>query len=107
MKRAEAGLGSLAEPVVETIADLAELVLAILGVTAKLERRRIMEGTARGRADAKANGVKWPQANSDVPSATRGAPAKREGETQRGAARSYNVSQARISRLPPVELLRG
>jgi DNA invertase Pin-like site-specific DNA recombinase len=26
-------------------------------VTAKLERRRILERTARGRADAKANGV--------------------------------------------------
>jgi DNA invertase Pin-like site-specific DNA recombinase len=59
MQRAGAGLRSLAEPVVDTTSDFAELVLAMLGVAAKLERRRIMERTARGRADAKANGVKF------------------------------------------------
>ena len=31
----------------------------MLGVAAKLERRRIIERTARGRADAKAKGVKF------------------------------------------------
>jgi DNA invertase Pin-like site-specific DNA recombinase len=31
----------------------------MLVVAAKLERRRIKERTARGRADAKANGVKF------------------------------------------------
>src|SRR3981189_2078617 len=59
MHRAGAGLRSLAEPVVDTTSDFAELVLAMLGVAAKLERRRIIERTARGRADAKANGVKF------------------------------------------------
>jgi DNA invertase Pin-like site-specific DNA recombinase len=54
MQRAGAGLRSLAEPVVDTTSDFAELVLAMLGVAAKLERRRIIERTARGRADAKA-----------------------------------------------------
>lgn len=39
------------------ISDFAELVLAMLGVAARLERRRIMERTARGRPDAKAKGV--------------------------------------------------
>jgi DNA invertase Pin-like site-specific DNA recombinase len=57
MQRAGAGLRSIAEPVVDTTSDFAELVLAMLGVAAKLERRRIMERTARGRADAKARGV--------------------------------------------------
>ena len=39
--------------------DCAELVLATLGVAAKLKRQRILECTARGRADAsKAKGVK-------------------------------------------------
>src|SRR5271169_2826618 len=52
-----AGLRSLAEPVVDTTSDFAELVLAMLGVAAKLERRRILERTACGRADAK--GVKF------------------------------------------------
>ncbi len=57
MQRAGAGLRSLAEPVVDTTSDFAELVLAMLGVATKLKRRRIMERTARGRADAKAKGV--------------------------------------------------
>jgi DNA invertase Pin-like site-specific DNA recombinase len=42
-----------------TEADFAEIMLAILDVAAKLERRRILERTARGRAGAKANGVKF------------------------------------------------
>src|SRR5271169_4903349 len=57
MQRAGAGLRSLAEPVVDTTSDFAELVLAMLDVAAKLERRRILERTACGRADAK--GVKF------------------------------------------------
>src|ERR671912_21840 len=56
MQRAGAGLRSLAEPVVDTTSDFAEVVLAMLGVAAKLERRRIIERTARGRADARAKG---------------------------------------------------
>ena len=59
MQRAGAGLRSIAEPVVDTTSDFAELVPAMLGVAAKLERRRIAERTARGRADAKAKGVKF------------------------------------------------
>ena len=59
LQKAGAGLRSLAEPVVDTTSDFAELVLAMLGVAAKLERRRIKERTARGRADAKAKGVKF------------------------------------------------
>ena len=59
MQRAGAGLRSLAEPVLDTTGDFAELVLAMLGVAAKLERRRIAERTALGRADAKAKGVKF------------------------------------------------
>ncbi len=54
MQRAGSGLRSLAEPVVDTTSDSAELVLAMLGVAAKLgERRRIVEHPARGRADAR------------------------------------------------------
>src|ERR1700736_2927312 len=59
MQRAGAGLRSIAEPVVDTTSDFAELVLAMLGVAAKLERRRIAERTALGRAEAKAKGVKF------------------------------------------------
>src|SRR5271163_3107364 len=59
LQKAGAGLRSIAEPVVDTTSDFAELVLAMLGVAAKLERRRITERTTRGRADAKAKGVRF------------------------------------------------
>src|SRR5271154_886824 len=58
-RRPGPGRRSRAEPVLDTTSDFAELVLAMLGVSAKLERRRIVERTARGRADAKAKGVKF------------------------------------------------
>ena len=100
MQRAGAGLRSIAEPVVDTTSDFAELVLAMLGVAAKLERRRIAERTARGRADAKAKGVKFGRKPiSPRISSKRYAKRLAEGETQRSIARSYNVSQATISRL--------
>lgn len=100
IQRAGAGLRSLAEPVLDTTGDFAELVLAMLGVAAKLERRRIIERTARGRADARANGVRFGRKPSLTPHQRREARRRVEaGETQRSVARSYNVSQATISRL--------
>src|SRR5208337_3398531 len=59
LQKAGAGLRSIAEPVVDTTSDFAELVLAMLGVAAKLERRRIKERTALGRANAKDRRVKF------------------------------------------------
>jgi DNA invertase Pin-like site-specific DNA recombinase len=101
LQKAGAGLRSLAEPVVDTTSDFAELVLAMLGVAAKLERRRIKERTARGRADAKANGVKFGRKPKLTPHQKREAIKRRdkEGETLRSIGRSYNVSAATISRL--------
>ena len=100
MQRAGAGLRSLAEPVVDTTSDFAELVLAMLGVAAKLERRRSMERTARGRADAKAKGVKFGRKPTLTQHQQNEARKRIEmGETQRSVARSYNVSQETISRL--------
>ncbi len=100
MQRAGAGLRSLAEPVVDTTSDFAELVLAMLGVAAKLERRRIVERTVRGRADAKAQGVQFGRKPKLTPHQQREAFQRvAAGETQRSVARSYNVSQATISRL--------
>jgi DNA invertase Pin-like site-specific DNA recombinase len=100
IQRAGAGLRSIAEPVVDTTSDFAELVLAMLGVAAKLERRRILERTARGRVDAKAKGVRFGRKPKLTPHQQREARERIEaGETQRSVARSYNVSQATISRL--------
>ncbi len=101
LQKAGAGLRSIAEPVVDTTSDFAELVLAMLGVAAKLERRRIKERTARGRADAKAKGVKFGRKPKLTPHQQREAIKRRDkdGETLRSIGRSYNVSAQTISRL--------
>src|SRR6266478_5219113 len=100
MQRAGVGLRSIAEPVLDTTSDFAELVLAMLGVAAKLERRRIAERTARGRADAKAKGVKFGRKPTLTAHQQKEARERiAAGETQRSVARSYNVSQSTISRL--------
>lgn len=101
LQKAGAGLRSLAEPVVDTTSDFAELVLAMLGVAAKLERRRIKERTARGRVDAKAKGGKFGRKPKLPPHQAREAIKRRDidGETQRSIGRSYNVSAATIGRL--------
>jgi DNA invertase Pin-like site-specific DNA recombinase len=100
MHRAGLACGRWGEPVLDTTGDFAELVLVMLGVAAKLERRRIAERTARGRADAKTKGVKSDASRSSphISSAKRRVAS---GETQRSVARSYNVDQAMISRLAP------
>lgn len=100
MQRAGAGLRSLAEPVVDTTSDFAELVLAMLGITAKLERRRIIERTAPGRTDANAKGVRFGHKPKLTPYQQREARQRlAEGETQWSIARSYNVSQSTIARI--------
>ena len=100
MQRAGAGIRSLAEPYLDTTSDFAEIVFAILGVATKLERRRILERTARGRADAKAKGVKFGRKPILTPHRQKEARKRLDArETQRSVARSYNVSQSTISRL--------
>ena len=101
LQKAGAGLRSIAESVVDTTSDFAELVLAMLGVAAKLERRRIKERTERGRADAKAKGVKFGRLPKLTPHQKREAIKRRdvEQETLRSIGRIYNVSAATISRL--------
>jgi DNA invertase Pin-like site-specific DNA recombinase len=88
MQRAGAGIRSLAEPFLDTTSDFAEIIFAILGVTAKLERRRILERTARGRADAKANAVKFGRKPTLTPHQQKEARDRiAAGETQRSVAR--------------------
>lgn len=72
------------------------------GIAAKLKRGRIMERTAGGRADAAARGVKFGRKPILTPHQQQKARKRiKEGEPQRSVARSYNVSQATISRLAP------
>src|SRR5438132_696150 len=92
MQRAGAGIRSLAEPFLDTTSDFAEIIFAILGVAAKLKRRRTLERTARGRADAKEKGVKFgrkPILTLHQQKETRQRIAA--GEMQRSVARSYSV----------------
>jgi DNA invertase Pin-like site-specific DNA recombinase len=107
MQRAGAGIRSLAEPCLDTTSDFAEIVFAILSVAAKLERRRIMERTGRGRAAAKAKGAKFDR-KPIFTTHHQKEPRERleDGKTQRGVARSYNVSQRTISRLTTWRALR-
>ena len=101
LEKAGAGLRSLAEPLIDTTSDFKELILAIFGIAAKLERRRIIDRTARGRADAKAKGVKFGRKPKLTPHQKREAIKRRDkdGETLRSIARSYNVSAQTIGRL--------
>jgi DNA invertase Pin-like site-specific DNA recombinase len=65
-----------------------------------LERRRILERTARGRAAAREKGVKFGRKPTLTPHHQKEARKRLDaGETQRNVARSYNVSQSTISRL--------
>ena len=108
MQRVGAGIRSLAEPFLDTTSDFAEIVFAILDVAAKLERRRIAERTARGRAGAKAKGVKFGRKPNLTPHQQREAQERlATGETQRSVGCSYNVEQATISRLRPLDFLQG
>lgn len=100
MQRAGAVIRSLIEPFLDTTSDFAEIVFAILGVAAKLEHHRILERTTRGRADAKAKGVKFGRKPTLTPHQQREARARiTAGETQRSVARTDNVGQSTTSRL--------
>jgi Resolvase, N terminal domain len=101
MQKVGAGIRSLAEPFLDTTSDFADIVFAILGVAAKLERRRILERTARGRADAIKKGHQIRTQPKLTPHQQRAAIKRREmdGETLRSITRSCNVSPQAISRL--------
>ncbi len=100
MRRAGAGLKSLAESAVDTTNDFAEVVLAILGVAAKLERHRILDRTACGHAAAKARGVRYGRKPKLTPHQRQEALARKAaGKTVRDIARSYAVDPSTISRL--------
>ena len=103
LEKAGAGLRSLAEPLIDTTSDFKELILAIFGIAAKLERRRIIDRTTRGRADAKAKGVKFGRKPKLTPHQKAEAIKRRDKdrETLRSIGRSYNVSAATIGRLEP------
>jgi len=100
LRTAGAGFRSLAEPLVDTTSEMAEVIIAVLGIAAKWERGRIAERTAEGRRQAQERGVKFGRRPKLTPHQKKQV-LKRiySGDTQRTIALDLNVSQATISRL--------
>ena len=100
VKEAGAGFRSLAEPMVDTTSQFAEVIIAVLGIAASWERERITERTAAGRIQARARGVKFGRRTALTPhQQTEALDRLAAGDTQRTVAALFNVSQATISRL--------
>jgi len=100
VKEAGAGFRSLAEPMVDTTSQFAEVIIAVLGITASWERERITERTAAGRVQARARGVKFGRKTALTPHQRSEALDRlAAGDTQRTVAALFDVSQATISRL--------
>lgn len=100
IQQAGAGLKSLAEPLVDTTSEFSDLVLAVLGLAAKFERRRMLERTARGREQALARGVRFGRPPKLDSLQKQQALSRREnGERISVIARDFEVSGSTISRL--------
>ena len=100
VKEAGAGFRSLNEPIVDTTSDLADVVLAVLGIAAKWERTQLKERTSAGRALAVARGVKLGRKLKLNTEQRREILARvAAGEPQRRLAELYGVGVATISRL--------
>ncbi len=101
-KIADAGacFRSLVEPWADTGTSTGRLMLAVLGGLADVERDLIRTRTAEGRSRAKANGQHMGRPPALTPQQQVEARQRRaEGATLKELARSYDVSQATISRL--------
>nr|QJS06592.1 resolvase [Sphingomonas sp.] len=100
VKEAGAGFRSIAEPMVDTTSQFAEVIIAVLGVAASYEHHRITERTAAGRVQARARGVKFGRRAVLTPHQQAEALQRlAAGDTQRTVAKLFNVNQATISRL--------
>jgi DNA invertase Pin-like site-specific DNA recombinase len=110
VKEAGAGFRSIAEPMVDTTSQFADVIIAVLGVAASYERHRITERTAAGRVQAKARGVKFGRRAALTPHQQSEALQRlAAGDTQRTVAALLGVSQATISRIatPAVQRTTG
>ena len=101
---AEAGAGfkSLQDAWADTTTAHGRLMLTVLGGLAEFERELILARTGEGRTRAKARGVRFGRPPSLTAHQRQEAVDRlAAGEAQADVARSYNVSQATISRLAP------
>lgn len=99
----KAGFRSLGDAWADTTTPHGRLMLTVLGGLAEFERDLIRARTSEGRERAKARGVRMGRPPKLTPYQRREAIRRRDRgyETQADIARSYNVSQATISRLEP------
>jgi DNA invertase Pin-like site-specific DNA recombinase len=96
----QAGFRSLKDAWADTTTPHGRLMLTVLGGLAEFERELILARTGDGRARAKARGVRFGRPSA-LTVHQRQAALQRlgNGEAQADVARSYDVSQATISRL--------
>jgi DNA invertase Pin-like site-specific DNA recombinase len=96
----EAGFRSLKDAWADTTTPHGRLMLTVLGGLAEFERELIRARTSDGRTRAKARGVRFGRPAA-LTAHQRAEAIQRlgDGEAQADVARSFNVSQATISRL--------
>ena len=98
--KAGAGFKSLCDTWADTTSPHGRLMLTVLGGLAEFERELIIARTGEGRTRAKARGVKFGRPRALTPHQRREAMQRvANGVAQADVARSFNVSQATISRL--------
>ena len=96
----EAGFRSLKDTWADTTTPHGRLMLTVLGGLAEFERELIRARTGEGRKRAKAHGVRFGRPSALTPHQRAEALQRLgNGEAQAEVARSFNVSQATISRL--------
>ena len=96
----EAGFRSLKDAWAETTTPHGRLMLTVLGGLAEFERELIRARTGEGRKRAKDRGVKFGRPTALTPHQRQEALQRLDnGAAQADVARSFNVSQATISRL--------
>ncbi len=100
VKEAGAGFRSIAEPMVDTTSQFAEVIIAVLGIVASWQRQRITERTGAGRAQAKERDVKFGRRSAlTLHQQSEALQRLARGDTQRTVAALLGVDQATISRL--------
>jgi DNA invertase Pin-like site-specific DNA recombinase len=96
----EAGFRSLKDTWADTTTPHGRLMLTVLGGLAEFERELIRARTGDGRTRAKARGVRFGRPTVLTPhQRTEALQRLARGDAQADVARSFNVSQATISRL--------
>ena len=98
--KAGAAFKSLGDAWADTTTPHGRLMLTVLGGLAEFERELIIARTGEGRTRAKDRGVKFGRPTALTPHQRQEAIQRlSNGEAQADVARSFNVSQATISRL--------